>query len=1668
MSLPKLKGIPADVIPEIVEIYEQGKYLTAWKQAQEFGEFRQWTDPVSQVVGGRLAHQLGGMRLSRLQLIRAYRQAPLIPEVSYWYGYVVLEKKGPWNTWRYLMERGELHGANVEIQASWYALHAQVAAQLRDFELADTWIRRATLTHPSSAWVQTVQGFLLESEDRYDEALQQTEVALKIRPWYRSAVQGRAHLLMLLGRDVEAIELLRESLKHIESAAVAQQLTAHLLELKDYDGAEQSVQQYVELAPLTDKHGEKWLAAVSADICYFQDRIDEAVEHAKKCGKGFFEIMAERLADPEKRSAKRNSLPMPFVRQHHMTCVPATLTAIAGYWNKEVDHLNVAEKICYAGTSALNERKWAVENGWHAREFTVTEDSIVDLIDAGIPISLTTVQPGNAHQQAINGYDLRRGSLIILDPFIRKSEAITGKLLESQAAFGPRGMAMVPADQADKLHGIDLPDAAIWDQLHAFDACLEEHRRDDAIVVLAKLDESHAAHRVSLEAHRRLAVYDGNPQEMLKWVDKLLEQHPEDEALHLQRLSVLKGQSHRDDRLAAYQSLIAKEDCHPLFKRDYAKELADDHTQVGTAMFYLKQVIHQTHTDGRCYHDLATVLWDMGPEQRPIALELFRFAACLEDHDEALSEDYLIAAQHFNQSEAALEFLRKRFERFGKKSGWPAETLSQAYRRLCRENEAMQVLEEAIQLRPDDGGLLIYAADVFASAGTQYVARAKAMLEQAKGKAPRMTWLRTAAFICSIEGRLEDSLAHWREIAEHEPFATDAHASITRLLAETQDVAAGLAYLEEAARQFPYHYPLQELRIMWLREEAPEQAESALRETLEKIPDPWIVRELAHLLTERGELDEAKQLAKRSGEMEQNAPNHFHLVGAIQQRIGNMQKARAAYRKAIELSVDNGHAISELMACCADAKERRAELAFVHEQLKKQTLFGEGITAFRVVAQDTLDAEELLDVLREANTQRGDLWESWSALAQQLAMMDRLDEAFDVIARATDRFPLNAKTWLDRALVSRARADFADELAAAEAAWAISPFWHPVVDTLCEVHERNGDFDKARALLKQLVQSDPLESRHHARLAELLWKMDEQDAAMDRAARAIELDPGNRQAWSMLDYWSGVKGTPERTVEMARELTRKRPNEARSWLMLARILEGPDSIDERFDALKQCLRLNERLVEAYSIRAFLYAEGGEADKARRECRPKVFGKNPPIDLKLTLARLEADLSGPEKALEVLEEAITLEPEFYAGWQQLADWYRVLDDPKQYLRCAREIARIEPHDPESLGYLGEALATTDRKDEAVEVLERAFEVAPGYEFAGFMLFDLYVEQKKVKAAGKVLNRMKQHVEHSHLLQSRLVQLDALCKDRENAVNGLFDLCLMEGDLEWALPNAIHAMRDQHWEEAVMRTLAEAIEQENCNGEAGAAWGAFSVMDCLIPQAHKRLRTMAGQSFAGERAVHEFLNTLISSSEQKQALKYVKDNQEWMVEKAHLWGSVGFVYAANHHYAECVTALGDWRDREDELEPWMLFNLVEALRALDRDDEAHAASEFAVQIDSVDVTKDLHRIWLTLDDPFADPDELAYCALQIEPDSINPSIGILHALLFATFQMSGGFGEPAPFRDVKETIKTALKKYNHALKSEPAYRRFVRRYIKMLAAEYSGLGPLLFGWSRVFYR
>ena len=1551
--------ISATDLGRISELYDKGLYLQAHAAAEKLGPFEQWEGTAARIMAGRLVRALGGEMRGRRLLISAWRNDRASGEACYYRARRIIEERGPLLAWQFMRAQGdELRDAPARLQSDWLALHATVLGTLRDFDRAEQWLRRAEAIDPENPWVWVERATLMEAEDRYNEALAAAQHALRLHPWFRAAVQDAGHLLILLDRDDEALALLTEASARMECAWIEAQLAHLQFELGQYEEARQSLERYRQLSPLLEKPQEQWLSGRLSDLAYLCGDDESALKYAEASEHPFFKIVSERMREAD-ANARRVQLPVGFVRQHHMTCVPATLSTISRFWQKPADHLSVAEAICYDGTPAHSERKWAEDNGWSVREFRVNQDDAVALIDRGVVFTLTTVDPGNAHLQAVIGYDTRRGTLLVRDPSVRSvGEMATKEMLERYCATGPRGMAMVPKEEAALLDGLSLQESEAYDQLYEVQQALAAHDRERAGEIVAAMTEAAADHRLTLQAQWAVASYDADQSRLLAVVEKLLAQFPDDVNLKLAKSSFLRALTRRDERIEFLRSICAGKDSDPLFWHQYAQELSDDAREHPRVLRLLRRALRRRPLEAGNYHLLANILW----QQRRFdeSLELYRFAACLKDTDEGFVRSYFIASRHLKQTEAALEFLASRFRRFGKRSSAPARTLFQAREMVGQEVAALDALRDGMQLRPDDGELLLFAADAFARQGD--FVTASSLLAKAEGKAPRSDWLRTAAAIAVYRGELNEALTLWRQVDEAEPMAVDVSRYVAQLLAETAKPEAAIEYLRQKAERFPHNYALHQLLVEWLRDD-PAAAETALYRLIEIDPaDAWTRRELAQTLGRLQRFDEAFAAIEIARELDPHEPSYYCVLGRLQADWGSIDAAKTSYRQAIQLSVDTDYAINQLMLLSTTAQERRAELEFIRQELMRQVMFGDGLLAWRDQAKGTLEPEECLTLLKAALAARPDLWQSWSAVTGQLVELQQLDEALAHAQQATERFPLMPRIWYDLALVHQARLERAGEIEALRQALSISPGWGMAAQQLADVYIREGELPQARELLERATTHTPLDPYNHGCLADVLWKMNEREQALERVRRAVTLEPGYDWGWRALRDWSSQMDRAEVAVECAREITRQRSGEARSWLILARTLAGAESLDERLAALDRAAALNPRAIDAHSLRAYLLAEAKRWDEALAACRPEVFSDEQPAELRNAAAWIEAERGNRAEAVSQMKALLADEPGYYAGWNRLADWQREAEAKTDYLEAAQAMARLAPNYAIALGYLGDARLTNDDRRGAKETLHRAMMLDPEYEFASRLLFDLQLEDGELKDAAGTLEFLRKYI-GGNITQLREIRL-SLKRDEFGAAAAQFRaLCLSpEADSDY-LALALDASKEKHWQKLSSKVLDEVLEHPEANPEAGALW----VRGRRLFKCRWRLWRLPESCPAWRRASEAYLEALANAKLKDWIRSYVRKHREALRRHADSWGVVCYALMTVGDYQAAVKWAADWQQR-DGLRPWMLWNYALALRNLKQDGPAYAVSKHALTL-TEDHLSNAHRLLLVLDDALA---------------------------------------------------------------------------------------------------
>ena len=1193
--------IAAADLSRVLELYAQGLYLQAFRLGESFGPLRAWTGTAARLLAGRLSRQLGAPKLSRWQMIKAYRGQPTHPEAIYYHARYFLEKHNLLESWRFLRREADaVDVAGPELRADLFSLHAFIAARLRDFEQSEVWLNKAMQLAPERPWLHVERAACLEFAEKYDEALAAANTALKLRAHFRPAVQAAGHLLLVLDRDREAIDLLGEAASAIECGAVWSQLAALQDDLGMHADARRSYDRFAELSPQMETEIAQWLAARRSDIAYDLGEVENARQLAKEAGEGFHQSVAEKLesalADAQRVVIERvERLPRP-----HPQNIPAALAMLRRAWKPD-EALPADEPFRVDAPLEFNERRWSEQGDWVVREFTATPEALMSVMDAGVPVALGVVEATYAQLQAIVGYDQRKGILLFRDPSERHlGEMMLDPLLERFRSTGPRALVLLPPEEAHRLNGVTLLDVELYDAVYRIHRAMEGHDREAAGRELGQLQASAPDHRLTLHAHHVLARYDANSVEQLAAIDKLLERFPDDPTLLLSRIGCLRDLDRREERLTLLRRLSSQANADLIFAQQYAQELVPDAREHRTAERLLRRVIQNRPFLAAPYFFLANLLWDQ--QRQDEALELYRFATCLDDSSDALARTYFRSARAANRTEEAKRLLEDRVARFGDKSSQPARILFNALSDLDQTDAAFAVLEHALARRKTDGELMLFTAEMRAAFGESKTAQS--LLKAAKEKVRPTAWLRSAAHLEGLQGNLHEALAHWRAVAAAEPLALDAHRAIALRLAETESRAAALTYLEELSERHPRHYGILQLYIEWLRNEGAAAVEPVVRLLIASHPaDAWARRELALHLADLKRYDEAMTELDAAARLEPPSPSYHCVRARVLSLSGRSAEAREEYRNALKLSVDNDLAISELMQLCPGREERRDELAFVEEQLTRQPHFGDGILAFHGHAAHTLEPEEVHEALRKLLDDRPDLWQSWSAMIQQLLHMERFPEAEALAEQALERFPLLPRLWLDRADVCAARQDFDGQVEALRQSLRISPGWGPAVRELAEALDRDKQLEEASALLQQAVTRAPLDATNRGQYAEKLWKLGHSEAAVAQLREALLLDPGFDSAWRMLGDWTSRLEQPEKVAEFARELTRRRPGDPRTWLALVRVLGNPAHTEEVLTALDRVLTLNPRNAEARDLKAERLSDLGRYDEAAKTCVP---------------------------------------------------------------------------------------------------------------------------------------------------------------------------------------------------------------------------------------------------------------------------------------------------------------------------------------------------------------------------------------------------------------------------------------------------------------------------------
>jgi tetratricopeptide (TPR) repeat protein len=1525
-------------VDRVRDLYDRGLYVQAHRQAALLGPPETWDGTGARILGARLLMQVGAGRRGRLLLLRAWRRDRRHLEACQYLAYDLLRHRGPLACWQFARRVGEGDGAPPVDQAHWCLVRAEALALMREFSGVEALLARARALAPDDPWADVVEAGCLQEQDRRAEALLVARRALERRARYRPALQVTAQILAELGREDEALATLVDGDTHLEAAQLAMQRAALELELGRHAEARASLARVVELSPEMDIVLAMAIAFQMGEAAYLMGDVDEALRHLTGLGPHAPEGLRERLAAA--RRCGRVQLPVRFVRQHHMTCAPATLAALASYWRRPAEHLEIAEEICYDGTPAHSERRWAERSGFVARQFRVDWDAARALVDRGVPFTMALVQPGMAHLVAVVGYDDVRRSLLVRDPSVHwVREARVDELLATQVATGPRGMTLAPAAEAERLDGVTLPDAALYDDLHALELALDQHDRDAAARRAAALEQAAPGHRITVLARRALAAYDADAPALHEATVAALALDPADVNLQLADLDGLERLGRHAEHRARLEALAGAPGAHPLLLLALAANLVGDARERERAEW----LIHRAHfggpADGRGLAVLGELAWCT--DRRREAQELVRLACGLRDKDEALAMQLWQMTSPLDGVEAANAWLEARVARLGHRAAGPALSLARALAQLDRRAEAAAVIDRAIALRPDDGELL--AEGALAAARTGQKARAQRLLDDAGPRCRPALWLRVAAQVARLTGDADGAEKRWRELLEREPLALDAHEALVALLTATSGPVAAAEHVRAVTARFPHHRGIARLLAVTLREVDAGEAERRLRAHLElHRDDAWAKRELALRLADLGRHDEARVLAREAGAIEPGATG-WNTLAAVEIAAGRRVEASAAYREALRADPHDTAALAALASLAGTPGERWGVLDEARRAFGPAPAPGQALA----LAQNPLASaypQEVLELVR--GTMRawpGDL-RAWAALIAQCRAAGRHDEAHALATEASERFPMQAGAWIELARSAERAGDAAATRAALERALAVDAGATPASLALARRLIKDGAHDEALRVLAAAAAYAPDDEELPVLVAQARWMKGARAEAWRGLVDRLSKHPRDGAAWEAL---VGIAADADRRVEtlrFARGLVAQARPAPEACVALASLLAGdPGACAERVAACDRAIAAAPLWIGGHDEKAVALAEAERWDEALAACRPAGWGEHVPEALRGRAAWIRARRGDRAGAKDEVEQLLAQRPTYDWGLRQLVDWCRESGDWRPLLRLARPLAEGRPADADVRVLIAVAHLETRAREEARAWLRKALEIQPRHAEAAQRLFDVCFELRDFEGARASLRHCD---EHDPFAAARATRLAALELDREAALAGLARVCQHTGDEAWPIAHAMQALGDLGVERRANAILEAQLVAERWSGPVVGAWLESMVARARVwPLIWSRLRGLRRRSSAGMEATALYLEQ--ARLGRALVLLFLALHGAVLRVASRTWSAMGRALLGVRLDRIAAAWLGDWRRRKD-LAPYMLVNVAVAMRGRGRDDEARAAHALALTL------------------------------------------------------------------------------------------------------------------------
>ncbi len=1509
--------------------YREARYMQAYELIKPFRkELVHWTNPNHLNIAGRLAKNLGGGRLGEYLLSRAYRYSNKSWKHTLFKGYGIFTYRGALHAMRFMDESFARLGKDSEDENSYahaLALYADTLSEARDFDSANDYMQRALDIVPDDLYTRTTRARIYVQQEEFDAGMQCIEEILNDVPHYRPAVEYKGFYLAKYRSVEDAIEYLEAVAPTMEYGGVYVSLAVYYEELFNYQKMQECLVRHLELSPMIGDKGIGWHHGRISDAHYFLGNIPESIEALKKADGDFYKQRLEKMESADDYSYKR--IDVPYVRQEHMTCAPAVLASLANYWGLPIEQMEIVNEICYDGTPDYEERRWAEEHKFLVREFSITWDSMVQLIDKGVPFAFTTAFTQHSHLQAVIGYSKVRGTIFVREP----SSAIYleydfESIQKDQAPFGGRGMAIVPIDKADLIADLSLPDEEHYGHLYDIRRALSKHDRPKAAGALEQLSNFDADHLLTHLGRWSLCSYDGQSAEVLEILDILTKRFPECQRYLLSRFNYQKEIVEPEIIQEQILELIEKTKQSPFLLREYARVLVNIPKQQAVARQLLLQASRSLGMDADCLMLLSRMYVNRG--QRSSAAKYLRLSACVEDKNEWYNYNYYSESRASNTWREALEHLRKRYEKLKHKSAEPGITLHRAYVDMSAYGKADELLDEMMQLHPDDGGLLIHACrdKLYETDGTW----SHELLDKIKDSVRSLEYLRIKASVLYRLGDFQGTIDTYRAYLEKDPHDSGAHSMLVNVINEQNGPQQAIAYIDEIADKFPYSRNIQELASDWY-------FRYDLQKNLEHLDvyvkvDPkniWARRQIVWSYIELNDLEKAQVALKEVLEHDDNSLGSLSLQGEIASRTGDSSRAFRLWLRALSLDPSSRWLSERLFDLCQSHKQQTMLVEELQKLIVRRGDAGNLVNVWIQELRACNDPASIKLRLKDVYAKRDDLWEVHVALARHHLEMDELEESEKVFKAAIERFPGLPRLQLELAELKEAMGKPIERLEALEAANEMAPAWTIGHLRLAGFYVDTEDYAKAQEIMENSLRANPRDSDIIGYLGKIYELQDKREQAIEQYEAALEIH-------STCDWtWPQLRNLDSKSAEkVAKSLIEKRPGDSELYFMLARS-QFEHGNEEALTSLDRAIAIHPTNVTYIDFKAWLLADYGDIDAALKLCDETIINGHTPIALQRRRGALLMATEQLNLAEITFLEVVKEEPHDYVAWRNLSDLYVRLEKYDKCIEVANKMAALFPRSSEAMVHVADAYRLLGQNEDAKEYFKRALRLEKNYPFASFNLFDMAYDENDEETMAFAIDYIGvSEGDYRAWGCAREIKYALRTNNTEVFSDTVYELVRLEQTTWDVMEDVYDTCMKAKMHSGFIKLCRDAVSSgesddnvENWFGEKGLQIDSYDDMRVLL-----KTRTENLKFFLGGALIQ------ISNKNNDELIKrLVKDYEDELCQSCFTWGKTLYALLNTGFLKKVRDVGGKWRDVPDLME-WPFVNIIISLLRLKKFDEA----------------------------------------------------------------------------------------------------------------------------------